>query len=142
MAHRSYITTQDLERLRDLVDQHSGGRDGAAADRLAAELDRAVVVSPERLPDDVVRLGSRVTFEDERSGSIRELVVVHPSAADASAGRISVLAPIGAALIGLRAGTGIDWPLPGGRTAELRILSVSQPTQGPRAKARAAVSLS
>lgn len=130
MADRIYITETELQRLRALVEQHSESRDGAAAERLGAELDRAVVVAPDRLPPDVVTIDSRVTFADERSGAAREVVVVYPSAANASAGRISVLAPIGAALIGLRAGDEIDWPLPDGRTAELRIVSVSQPPLG------------
>lgn len=127
MAQRIYLTAPELERLRDLVEQASGGRDDGAAERLAAELDRAIVVAPEQLPADVVRLGSHVRFADERTGTVRDLVVVHPSAANVSAGRVSVLAPIGAALIGLRIGDEIDWPLPDGRTAELRILSVTPP---------------
>lgn len=130
MAERIYVTQPELERLRDLVEQNSEGRDGAAAERLGAELDRALVVPAERLPADVVTMDSRVTFEDERSGAVREVVVVYPGAADASSGRVSVLAPVGAALIGLRQGDEIDWPLPDGRTASLRILSVSQPGPG------------
>lgn len=126
MAERIYITNRELERLRALVDQHSEGRDGAAAERLGSELDRAIVVDPARLPGDVVTIDSRVTFEDARNGILREVVIVYPTAADASAGRISVLAPIGAALIGQRQGDEIDWPLPDGRLAELRILAVSQ----------------
>jgi regulator of nucleoside diphosphate kinase len=128
MAERIYISEPELLRLRDLVEQHTEGRDGAAAERLGAELDRAIVVPPERVPADVVTIASRVTFADERTGVVREVVIVYPSAANASEGRISVLAPIGAALIGLRTGDAIDWPLPDGRWAELRILSVSQPT--------------
>lgn len=128
MGDRIYITEPELQRLRDLVEQHAQGRDGAAAERLGAELDRAIVVPPERLPADVATIDSRVTFEDERSGAVREVVIVYPRAANASAGRISVLAPIGAALIGLRNGDVIDWPLPDGRWAEIRILSVSQPS--------------
>lgn len=130
MAERIYITEPELQRLRDLVEQHTEGRDGAAAERLGAELDRAIAVAPERLPADVVTIDSRVTFEDERSGAVREVVIVYPSAANASAGRISVLAPIGAALIGLRIGDAIDWPLPDGRWAEIRILAVAQPPAG------------
>jgi regulator of nucleoside diphosphate kinase len=138
MAERIYITDAEIERLRALVEQHTEGRDAVAAERLGAELDRAVIVAPEHLPGDVVTIDSRVTFEDERSGSVREVTVVYPSAADASAGRISVLAPIGAALIGLRTGSAIDWPLPDGRWAELRILSVSQPGTAGRGRGRAA----
>jgi regulator of nucleoside diphosphate kinase len=130
MAERIYIAETELERLRALVEQHSEGRDGAAAERLAAELDRAMVVPPDALPADVVTLDARVRFEDGRSGAVREVVVVYPSAADASSGRVSVLAPVGAALIGLRKGDEIEWPLPDGRTAQLRILEVWQPSGG------------
>lgn len=132
MAERIYITSSELERLRALVEQHSEGRDGAAAERLDAELDRAIVVDGARIPADVVTIDSRVTFEDARSGVLREVVIVYPAAADASAGRISVLAPIGAALIGQRQGDVIDWPLPDGRVARIRILGVSQPAGAER----------
>jgi regulator of nucleoside diphosphate kinase len=111
-----------MDRLRALVEQHSEGRDAALAERLGAELDRAVVV--ERLPQGVVAPGSRVRFEDERTRTVREAVLVYPSGADASAGRVSVLAPIGAALLGLAAGDAIAWPLPDGREARIRILAV------------------
>jgi regulator of nucleoside diphosphate kinase len=129
MSERIYIVESELERLREVVEQHARGRDGAAAQRLAVELDRATVVDAATLPRDVVTIDSRVAFEDARSGATREVVVVHPSAADASARRISVLAPIGAALIGQRQGDAIDWPLPDGRIAEIRIVSVAQPAR-------------
>ena len=132
MAERIYISRTELERLRALVEQHSEGRDGAAAERLDAELDRAIVADPARLPPDVVTVGSRVTFEEARSGVLREVTVVYPSAADASAGRISVLAPIGAALIGQRQGDELEWPLPDGRLATIRILSVTRPVPSER----------
>ncbi len=125
MSSRIHVARSELDRLRALVEQHSEGRDAAAAERLGAELDRAVVV--ERLPAGVVALGSRVRFEDERTRVVREAVLVYPSGADASAGRISVLAPIGAALLGLAAGDTIAWPLPGDREARIRILSVERP---------------
>src|SRR5512146_1326859 len=98
MSSRIHVARSELARLRALVEQHSEGRDAALAERLGAELDRAVVV--ERLPPGVVAPGSRVRFEDQRTRVIREAVLVYPTAADASAGRISVLAPIGAALLG------------------------------------------
>jgi regulator of nucleoside diphosphate kinase len=129
MAACIYVSQYEIDQLQRLVDQHWDGRDGAAAERLEAELDRATVVEPAELPPDVVRMHSRVTFEDVRTGAIREVVLVYPRAADASAGRLSVLAPIGAALLGLRVGDEIEWPLPDGRTAEIRILSVAQPAR-------------
>lgn len=127
MAERIYITATELERLRALVEQHTEGRNGAAAERLGNELDRAIVVEPARLLPDIVTIGSRVVFEEARSGALREVTLVYPSAADVSAGRLSVLAPIGAALIGQRQGDEREWPLPDGRVATIRILSVSQP---------------
>jgi len=127
MAERIYISEFDVPRLQALVDRHWEGRDGAAAERLAAELDRATIAAPDQLPSDVVTMHSRVAFEDVRSGAVREVVLVYPAASDASAGRLSVLAPIGAALLGLRVGDRIEWPLPGDRTATIRILHVAQP---------------
>ncbi|MFL5391416.1 MAG: GreA/GreB family elongation factor, partial [Myxococcales bacterium] len=86
-------------------------------------------VGAAELPPDVVRMHSQVTFEEVRTGAVREVVLVYPATADASAGRLSVLAPIGAALLGLRVGDRIEWPLPDDRTAEIRILSVAQPAR-------------
>ena len=122
MAARIHVSRTELERLRDLVDQHAAGRDAEAAERLAAELDRAVVV--DELPAGVVEPGSRVTWQDQRTRVVREAVLVYPADADPAAGRISVLAPIGAALLGLAAGDTMTWPLPDGREARIRILSV------------------
>lgn len=130
MARNIYIGESEMEQLRLLVDQNLGGRDGATAERLAAELDRAVVVEPSRLPADAVTIESRVTYEEELSGAVREVTLVYPAAADASSGRISVLAPVGAALIGLRTGDRIEWPLPDGRTAKICIRAVIQPGRG------------
>ncbi len=127
MSSRIHVARSEMDRLRALVDQHSEGRDALSAERLGAELDRAVVV--ETLPPGVVAPGARVRFRDERTGVEREAVLVYPSEADASAGRISVLAPIGAALLGLSAGGTISWPLPDGREARLRILAVDSPDQ-------------
>jgi regulator of nucleoside diphosphate kinase len=122
MASRIHVARSEIDRLRALVEQHSEGRDAVAAERLGAELDRAIVV--DRLPPGVVAPGSRVRFEDQPTRTVREAVLVYPASADASAGRISVLAPIGAALLGLAAGDTIAWPLPGGREARIRILAV------------------
>jgi regulator of nucleoside diphosphate kinase len=127
MAERIYISEFDHDQLHALVDQHWDGRDGTAAERLAGELDRAIVVGREELPADVVTMHSSVTFEDIRNRIVREVMLVYPSAADAAAGKLSVLAPIGAALLGLRVGDTIEWPLPNDRTAKIKILSVAQP---------------
>jgi regulator of nucleoside diphosphate kinase len=126
MASRIQVARSEMDRLRALIEQHSEGRDAALAERLAAELDRAIVV--DELPPGVVGPGARVRFEDRRTGTVRDAVLTYPTDADASAGRISVLAPIGAALLGLAAGDTIAWPLPDGREARIRILSVESST--------------
>jgi len=68
-----------------------------------------------------------VRFEDGRSGVVREAVIVYPADANASAGRISVLAPIGSALLGLAVDDTISWPLPDGREARFHTLAVEPP---------------
>ena len=136
MAKSIQVTHSDLERLRALVDQNQAGRDAALAEALDAELDRAVEVPDDKVPPDVVTMNSRVVFQEGASGARREVVLVFPSHADVKEGRLSVLAPIGSALIGLSIGQEIDWKLPDGREVVLRILAVEQP---PRAHAVATV---
>jgi regulator of nucleoside diphosphate kinase len=135
MADPIYITKSDLRDLHALIDQHADERDNAAVDRLAAEIDRAHIVEGESLPQDVVTMLSRVVFENVRTGERREAVLVRPADADAGARRLSVMAPVGAALLGLRVGDTIEWPLPGDRTTQIRILAVEQPVRARDAKA-------
>jgi regulator of nucleoside diphosphate kinase len=118
-----HVTQQDLDRLRGVVATHEAGRDAAAAQQLETELDRAVVVPSDELPADVVTMHSRVVFEDE-TGRRRDVQLVYPWEAAPERGRISILAPVGVALLGLSVGQVIDWPMPNGRTASLRIVSV------------------
>ncbi len=125
-----HVTTADLERLRALVDQNLSGRDADAAAQLDEELDRAIPLDV--APPDLVTMNARVAFVDEASGVRRDVVLVFPREAEASSGRVSVLAPIGSALIGLSVGDDIEWPLPDGRLARLRILSVAPVAHPPR----------
>lgn len=124
------VSDRDLGVLTALVEQRILGPDGPAAERLEAELERATVVPHAELPPDVVALGSRVVFEDE-NGRAREVELVMPKEADAARGRVSVLAPVGSALLGLRQGGAIAWPMPGDRVAQLRIVSVRPPDDAP-----------
>ncbi len=94
--------------------------------RLRADLDRAVVVDASALPADVVALDRRVRLEDLADGDVEDWVVTLPATADVDQRRISVLAPVGAALIGYRAGDEIEWPTPGG-LRRLRVVSVTVP---------------
>jgi regulator of nucleoside diphosphate kinase len=109
------VTALDHERLQKLVHTWSGTRDRDAAEALADELDRAEVVPAERIADSVVTMNSRVVFQDEKTGESREVSLVYPMDSDPEQGRISVLSPVGSALLGLSVGQTIDWPLPRGR---------------------------
>jgi regulator of nucleoside diphosphate kinase len=98
----------------------------AQSERLQAELDRAIVVSDEAVPPDVVIMQSRVTYTDEAAGVRREVTIVYPADADGAEGRVSVLAPVGTALLGLSAGQSIEWQFPDGRRRRLTVDRVVQ----------------
>jgi regulator of nucleoside diphosphate kinase len=115
-----YLTQNDMERLLNLVEAQSGNR----FEKLEGELVRATVVPREKIPKDVVTMNSRVIFENEGTGERREVTLVYPGSADIDAGRISVLVPVGTALLGLRVGQTIDWELPGGKKQRYRIVEV------------------
>lgn len=94
------------------------------AGRLLDELERARVVPDAELPDDVVAMGSDVDFRDEVGGRDRSVRLVYPTEADIDANRISVMTPVGAALIGLSVGQAIDWQVQDGSVRRLRIVAV------------------
>lgn len=119
-----YVTTNDMHRLQALIEGMSSGRLAEAADALESELASAVVVPPEEIPGDVVTMNSQVRFLDEATGHQREITLVYPKDADPAQGKISILAPVGAAVIGLSVGQSVDWPLPGDRIKRLKIVAV------------------
>lgn len=116
---RITISTKDMERIQSLLDTTVSMRNREALENLEAELDAAIVVKPEEIPGTVVTMGSRVRFRDEETDQIREVTLVYPRDADPQSNKISILAPIGAALIGLSVGERIDWPMPNGRRRRL-----------------------
>jgi len=108
------ITDVDLARLGHLKD---------AAD-LAPELERADIVPFHAVPPNVVTMNSRVAFEDETTGEFRVVTIVYPQEADPSEGKISVMAPVGSALLGLTVGQSIEWCFPDGRPRTLRVVEL------------------
>lgn len=110
------ITDTDLQRLLPVLDLHGGSA-------LETELHRASVVAQQSVPADVVTMNSEVVYEDCSTFATRTVRVVYPKDADASRGRISVLAPIGSALLGLRVGQSIEWPVPTG-TKRIRVVEI------------------
>jgi regulator of nucleoside diphosphate kinase len=96
------------------------------AEILLTELDRAKVVNDAKLPDGVVRMGSRVTFETN-SGQEQTVTLAYPVDANIEEGRISVMTPIGVALIGLKAGQSITWHDRADKRHKLTVLKVESP---------------
>lgn len=94
---------------------------------LLEEIDRATIHAAAKIPADVVTMRATVTFVDEGSGANRTVQLVYPGEADISAGRISILTPVGAGLIGLREGQSITWPDRDGHERTLSIVKVEQP---------------
>ena len=124
------LTRLDVQRLEQLIDRLGDEFPGARA--LQAELDRAEdVVGHDEVPAGVVTMNSSVHCREQGSGKDYHLTLVYPKDANADAGKISILAPVGSALLGLQVGQHIDWPAPGGKTLKLELLSVEgQPKDG------------
>ncbi|MCE8026381.1 MULTISPECIES: nucleoside diphosphate kinase regulator [Halomonadaceae] len=114
------INRLDAERLQRLIDQ-ADDKDRFVADCLEEELERGEVIDPEDIPEDVVSMNSQVQFTDLTRNRQMIRTLVYPHALATTEDGISVMAPIGAGLIGLRIGDEIEWPLPGGGKAQLRI---------------------
>lgn len=93
-------------------------------DYLLEEISRARLVPSAEMPADVVRFGAWVTYQDEASGEERRVQLVYPKQADASHSRISVVSPLGAALIGLSVGQTIDWAVPQRVERTLKVVKV------------------
>jgi len=96
---------------------------------LREELDRAHVLPAEKLRPDIVNLGSRVEFRDEQTGKVQEVVLVYPFDADIACRRVSVLTPVGAALLGLSVNQTISFHTRTGEQRELTVLKVSRAVQ-------------
>jgi regulator of nucleoside diphosphate kinase len=99
------------------------------ADRLIDEIERADLRASSEMPADVVALGSEVTFREALR--IETVRIVAPEDADIERRRISVLTPVGAALLGLRVGQKISWEMPDKRVAVLEVVAVRQPSEAP-----------
>jgi regulator of nucleoside diphosphate kinase len=120
-----FVTQYDLARLQQLIDSSKGSRhrDKPQLDSLQIELERAVVVDSKVIPHDVVTMNSRVRVRDLDTQTEFICQVVFPRDADLKKNRISVLAPIGTALLGYRAGSTIEWKVPS-RVRHLYIIEV------------------
>ena len=109
-----YITSNDFQRLQ-FIQWMTEDKDRADLRDLVDELNRAVVVPPAELPADVITMNSRVRLVDLDSGKTHEYTLVYPNDANYAEGKVSIVAPVGAAMIGYRQGDEFEWELPGGR---------------------------
>ncbi len=111
-----YITDLDMQRLRKLLEgSHNWNqKDREYLEDLEHELDRAVLVSSRKVPPDIAIMNSRMRVKDLDSGKVMEIQLVFPSEADYEQGKISIMAPIGTALIGYATGDVVEWKVPAG----------------------------
>lgn len=112
-----YLTDQDFQRLQILISE----AEGAVAEALDEELARANVVAQKDIPRDIVTMNSKIEYVDVKTGDKNIVSLVYPQDANFDEGKISVLAPIGAALLGLKAGESIDWKLPNGQVKKVKV---------------------
>lgn len=131
-ARTIIIAEEDRARLTALIHRAlDQGQDTSALAALAGELRRARVVPRVRVPSDVVTMNSTVRLRDLEAGEEETYTLVLPHEADISAGRLSILAPVGTALLGYRLGDVVEWPIPAG-VARFRIEEVASPPKDPQ----------
>jgi regulator of nucleoside diphosphate kinase len=110
------ITEANLKRIEDIIRYagESNEHQKNNIERLSEDLERATVVDSKDIPPDVVTINSTLKIRDLDSGEEMVFTLVSPSNADLSQGRISLLAPVGASVVGYRSGDIVEWPVPGG----------------------------
>jgi regulator of nucleoside diphosphate kinase len=120
-----YITNNDMKRLRTFIADAlaKGLVSKEDLQRLDDELNQAEICEQQEIPEDVITMNSKVHLRDLDSNEDLTYTLVYPAHANVELGRISVLAPIGTAMIGYRVGDEIEWPVPGG-TRHLQVKEV------------------
>jgi regulator of nucleoside diphosphate kinase len=119
------VSDEDYVRLTKLATAASD-RFPDVAEELQIEMERAQVLSTATIPEGVIQMGSTVEYHSDVEHR-RRITLVYPGEADIAEGRVSILTPIGAALIGLSAGQSIRWGARDGREHKLTVLTVEQP---------------
>jgi regulator of nucleoside diphosphate kinase len=119
------LSETDADRITDLA-LGALQRSPEVSRLLLEEIERADVRPDAETPADIAGMGARVEFVDQAHGESRAVTLVYPAEADIAAGRISILTPVGAGLLGLRPGQSIQWPDREGHERELRVVSVQR----------------
>lgn len=118
------LSRLDAERLEKMLD-HMDGKSFPGLAELEEELARARVVEPREVPSTVVTMNSTVRFKFASSDTPFSLTLVYPKDADGSKDKISILAPVGSALLGMKEGDEMNWPAPNGGTIKVSIIEVT-----------------
>jgi regulator of nucleoside diphosphate kinase len=126
-----FLTTKDVEKLRDLIREafHTEYRGSDYLKQLAGEIEKASVVEPNQIPSDVITLNSTARLIDRATKEEMVYTLVFPEDADSAQGKISILAPIGTAMLGYKVGDTFEWDTPGGK----RIIHVKEILYQPEA---------
>lgn len=122
------MTAADHKRLAQLA-SFAADRTPEVASFLADEVDRARIVGPKACVTGLVQMGCAVAFRDDATGKVQTVTLVYPGEADIGQGRVSVMTPIGAALIGLSIGQSMDWQTRTGTVKQLTVLDVKVPEE-------------
>jgi regulator of nucleoside diphosphate kinase len=120
------LSAEDYGRLSALA-HAARKRMPDLADELAYEIGRAHVLAKGKHPQHIVCMNSEVEFRDDTTGKVQSVTLVYPQEADILQRKVSVLTPVGTALIGLRTGDSITWEAPDGELRQLTVLSVREP---------------
>lgn len=123
MKPQLVINELDAERLDNLLSNNEYANSPVAA-ALNDELDRAEILAPEAMPNDVVSMNSRVRFMDMTNKEELTRTLVYPASIKNNSEEISIMAPLGAALLGLRVGDEMDWKLPNGIETKIKVLEL------------------
>lgn len=114
------LSQTDFNKLSALINSIQSD----ATELLEEELGRAAIVVDDSLPSDVVAMNSKVSFQDAETGKESAIVLVYPHDSNIEENKVSILTPVGSALIGLRVGQMIQWPFPNGKMRQLKVVSV------------------
>jgi regulator of nucleoside diphosphate kinase len=116
------LTKTDFQKISSLIYANTS----AVGQQLEEELGRASLVADDQLPENIVSMNSTVKFEDVQDGKLTVVTLVYPHEANIDENKISILTPVGSALIGLRVGQTIHWTFPNGKEKELKVISVAR----------------
>jgi regulator of nucleoside diphosphate kinase len=122
MDNKIFITEKDYLRLSNLLNNLEVEPD--SLENLEIEMERATILSDDEVPSGLVTMNSTVEYEDLSSGKSTTITIIYPGNETSAGKNISVLAPLGSALLGLKEGQEINWKFPSGKTKRLKIIKV------------------